>query len=228
MNNKSIILIIFLLICLSVAAFIYLPDILPTSLEISNIHAEKSKTSWDYTSGKQEESTKIIITYDIDNPQDIKNGILTQWVGYDKNGKVIFNETEEELLFADYTGGYYEFDEENNNLDNLDKVVKLELNIYKNIPQETNELYGYRITSDSYGDLLFHGETENITDAGESHHDVDDTPKQTSSAQKQRDPNRPPDPVIDTGEGTEWYWGYNELGERVRIYYNNYVPKWGK
>ena len=82
MNKKSIILIILVLICLGIVAFIYLPDILPTSpLEISNIHAEKSKTTWDYASGKHEESTKIIITYHIDNPQDIKNGILTQWIG---------------------------------------------------------------------------------------------------------------------------------------------------
>lgn len=226
MKKRSIALILFILICLGVAAFIYFPDILPTSLDISNIHAEKSKTTLDYTSGKHEESTKIIITYDINNPQDIKNGILTQWIGYDKSGKVIFNETKEESLFVDYTEGYYEFDEEESNLNNLDNVVKLELNIYKNIPQEPNELYGYMITSKSYGDLLFHGETDNITFTGKTRHNVDDTPKETS--RKPRDPNRPIPSHYDSGEGTVWYWGYNEIGERMKIPYDPSVPKWGQ
>lgn len=210
MNKKSIILLILVLICLGIVAFIYLPDILPTSLEISNIHAEKSKTTWDYASGKHEESTKIIITYDIDNPQDIKNGILTQWIGYDKNGKVIFNETQEELLFVDYTEGYSEFDEESNNLDNLDKVVKLELNIYKNIPQETN---GYMITSESYGDLLFHGETDNITYTGETNLNVDDTPKPTKHREvTERDIIEMDAESYGQADVGEYYLGHDENG----------------
>lgn len=227
MNKKSIILIILVLICLGIVAFIYLPDILPTSpLEISNIHAEKSKTTWDYASGKHEESTKIIITYHIDNPQDIKNGILTQWIGYDKKGKVIFNETVEESLFVDYNGGYYEFDEEANNLDNLDKVVKLELNIYKNIPQETNELYGNMITSKSYGDLLFHGETKNITYTGETNHDVDDTPKPTKHREvTERDIIEMDTEAYMQADVGDYYLGHDENGNLKR--YEKHDPIFG-
>lgn len=224
MNDKTWLIIIMVgLVGVSIVLMQYIEPV-NTTLEISNMHAEKSTTTWDYTSGNHEKSNKITITYDIDNPINIEDGILAQWVAYDKKGNVIFNETKEDTLFEDYTSGYEEFDEEQNGLDNLDKVVKIELTIYKYVPHEVNPLYGEMITSESYGELLYHGETDNITFTGETNHKVNDIPKEHKKTAR----SYPTEDMYYVEEDDDYFWSHDELGHRVKKPKNAYVPKWGQ
>lgn len=170
-------------------------NLLPSSVEISDISAERTFTTWDYTSGVHEEASKIFITYGIDSCMGVDDGIITQWVGYDKKGKVVFNETCYDLIFNDYDESYAEFDEidEYHNYKNIGKIVKLELYIYKYVSSENEEVYGNDINNENFGQLLYRGETENIIDTPDEHYDVNDIPKEKSNKKTSSNNNIPKD-----------------------------------
>lgn len=203
-------------------------NIMPAAVEISDISAERTFTSWDYTSGKHEEASKIFITYGIDSCMGVDDGIITQWVGYDKKGKVVFNETCYDLIFNDYDESYAEFDEidEYHNYKNIDKIVKLELYIYKYVPNENEETVGDTINDWNFGELLYHGETEKITDTEDQHYDVNDIPKETSHKKTGR--SYPTESMYNPPEKKN-YVVISKPGEpELRQYYGEYVPKWGE
>ena len=200
-------------------------NFMSATVEISHISAERTFTSWDYASGKHEEASKISIIYAIDSCSGVDDGIITQWVGYNENGKVVFNETCYDLIFNDYGQSYADFDEQNG-YKNIDKIVKLELYIYKYIPSENDEINGVSINNASFGELLYQGDTENIIDTADQHYDVNDIPKETTHKKTGR--SYPTESMYNPPEKKD-YVVISKPGEpELRQYYNEYVPKWGQ
>ena len=212
--NKTIWIIILLFGLAIVIGALYFNA--PT-IEISDVHAEKNTTIFNYASGKEEKTNTVFLNFKVESTNTEE--AIIQVLGYDKNNKLILNHSEQ--IYGLQTGderGFY-FDEEEHAFDNLDKIERLEIKVYK---------YSENILEDTLDDknLLYNATTNDIKYTGKDVLEIDDLPSETSHKKTGR--SYPTESMYHVPEKKN-YRVISKPGEpELREYYGEYVPKWGQ
>lgn len=161
MDNKVIFAILGIIVLL-VGLFIFSST---PSLEITNFHGEKQKTVINYVSGKTEDYITLSFKFNIVSSNAVDKGIKYSCLGYDNNGNLIINETND----CGVIEGEQEFSYSDKDMDMWDfgKIKKIELYIYE---------YGDNFNDPTdHGKILYHGVTENIKKCEDKIEEMNDT-----------------------------------------------------
>ena len=204
-NYKIIIVLLVIIILFIGVSYIFTP-----SIEIENLHGEKTTYITKYTySGKTEKIVNLDILFDVVSSNANDKGIKYLCLGYDKNDKLIFNESGECGGLTGEQG--FSFSDGDYGIKDVAKVKKIELYIYE---------YGEVGSSTSdHGVMLYHGFTEDIQKCDDNVEKIDDTPEPTPTKHRElteREIIEMDAEAYGQAEVGDYYLGHDEDGNLKR------------